>query len=127
PSRREGIATLAAHRAVQAHIGIHRVSTRAMSLRSHAEALMPGLLAQGAHGGDDAGAAVRVHSGGAENGDGEAVDGPSVSSGSQEPAPAAGSAGRTGRLAALWGGPGQWAPSTRAAIQVAVATSVATI
>ncbi|WP_235687080.1 FUSC family protein [Tomitella gaofuii] len=115
-----GIATLVAHRAVQAHIAIHRITVRA-ALLFGPPAWLPARGARRAHGAtstDDRGP-----------GGGEAVPGRDQSAGQSAPAPSAGAPaeGAGGSARTLAGRAAGWQPSTRAAIQVAVATSAATL
>lgn len=122
PSTAAGLATMVAYRAVQAHISIHRISVRAASLFPAGG--WPALFRP--RSGDDT-----AQGPGAVTGSGGAVPAPSSASG-DPPVEDTGSAGgatggpRTGGLS-FAGRAAQWNPSTRAAIQVAVATSVATL
>ncbi len=115
-----GIATLVAHRAVQAHIAIHRITVRA-TLLFGSPAWLSARSGRGVHG-----ATTTV---------GGAPDGGGAAPGRDRNAEQAASDGIVGAPSVEEGGfargladrAAKWQPSTRAAIQVAVATSAATL
>lgn len=143
PSSPEGIATAVAHRTVLAHIAIHRIATRAMILFPRASRFP--LPTRNRTGEIAARARSALSSGPLRDSDDTAtvvpageepeVEAPTHAStlteqrdsGSHSANGQSAAVGGMSRFGALLRATDDWNPSTRAAVQVAVATSLATL